>query len=342
VQQVRTVLLSLLLAVLTGALVGGIVGELNGLPTTRITPIEEVSWSWHRFLQGTARCAAVGLLGWMVLKLVGWATTPIFGGAPDLSVTIIRFYGSYGAVGAVISTATLIRAARTAGHATSDLRRRDVLAAAARGLLVGLTVGTTVALMESPLELLGSRILPPSIASNLPGLAASVIGGLLVGLVAGLAGGWSGRELQSDRLLKPGQGVWQAARNGISVGLCSGLVAGLWAGAIYAAVAGFEYGPLVELAGGAAVGIGVGVVVGTVLGLVNGGSTLIKHFVLRWLLWSRGLLPWRYVRFLDHTVERGLLRRAGGGYMFIHAMLRDYFAELASTESSRAPAAALD
>ena len=38
--------------------------------------------------------------------------------------------------------------------------------------------------------------------------------------------------------------------------------------------------------------------------------------------------PWDYVRFLDHATKRIFLRKVGGGYIFIHRLLQDYFAEL--------------
>ena len=40
------------------------------------------------------------------------------------------------------------------------------------------------------------------------------------------------------------------------------------------------------------------------------------------------LTPWRYVTFLDYATERIFLRKVGGGYIYIHRLLQDYFAEL--------------
>lgn len=34
------------------------------------------------------------------------------------------------------------------------------------------------------------------------------------------------------------------------------------------------------------------------------------------------------IRFLDYATERIFLRKVGGGYIFIHRLLQDYFAEL--------------
>jgi len=35
---------------------------------------------------------------------------------------------------------------------------------------------------------------------------------------------------------------------------------------------------------------------------------------------------WDYAKFLDYAAERILLRKVGGGYIFIHRMLLEYFA----------------
>ena len=42
---------------------------------------------------------------------------------------------------------------------------------------------------------------------------------------------------------------------------------------------------------------------------------------------------WRYPRFLEYAHQRILLRRVGGGYMFVHKLLLDYFADLDSTST---------
>lgn len=67
---------------------------------------------------------------------------------------------------------------------------------------------------------------------------------------------------------------------------------------------------------------------GLVGALGFGGLACIQHVVLRFLLWRTGLLPWRLPQFLDYAAERILLRKVGGGYIFIHRLLLDYFAGL--------------
>ncbi|HYT44006.1 MAG TPA: hypothetical protein VEP90_16825, partial [Methylomirabilota bacterium] len=64
------------------------------------------------------------------------------------------------------------------------------------------------------------------------------------------------------------------------------------------------------------------------LGAIHGGFACIKHFSLRGMLWLVGYGPWNYPRFLDYAADRILLRKVGGGYIFIHRLLLDYFASL--------------
>jgi hypothetical protein len=63
-------------------------------------------------------------------------------------------------------------------------------------------------------------------------------------------------------------------------------------------------------------------------GLVYGGVAVIAHIVLRVYLWRQVVMPLDYVAFLNDAAERILLRKVGGGYMFVHSQLRDYFALL--------------
>lgn len=44
--------------------------------------------------------------------------------------------------------------------------------------------------------------------------------------------------------------------------------------------------------------------------------------------------PLNYVRVLDYAVARLFLRKVGGGYIFPHRMLMDYFASLHRTKQA--------
>ena len=56
----------------------------------------------------------------------------------------------------------------------------------------------------------------------------------------------------------------------------------------------------------------------------------IRHYFLRLMFYVRGDAPWNYGRFLDYSARRVFLRKVGGGYIFVHRLLMDYFAGLES------------
>jgi MFS family permease len=61
---------------------------------------------------------------------------------------------------------------------------------------------------------------------------------------------------------------------------------------------------------------------------IMGIFAVLQHYSLRLVLWRNHDAPLNYVRFLDHAAERILLRKVGGGYIFVHRMLLEYFASL--------------
>ena len=63
-------------------------------------------------------------------------------------------------------------------------------------------------------------------------------------------------------------------------------------------------------------------------GFEFGGGAVTLHLALHYLLYRKGCLPWNLVRFLDYAAERIFLRKVGGGYIFVHRLLQDYFASL--------------
>lgn len=70
-------------------------------------------------------------------------------------------------------------------------------------------------------------------------------------------------------------------------------------------------------------------------GLTFGGYACLSHGSLRLVLWHVGALPLSTIRFLDYASERLLLRRVGGGYIFVHGLLQEYFAEQKNTTPPR-------
>ena len=64
----------------------------------------------------------------------------------------------------------------------------------------------------------------------------------------------------------------------------------------------------------------------------TGGRACIQHLVLRIMLWRNGSAPLHYVRFLDYAAGHIFLRKVGGGYIFVHRLLLEYFASLEPEE----------
>ncbi len=83
--------------------------------------------------------------------------------------------------------------------------------------------------------------------------------------------------------------------------------------------------------------LSIGLLIGLYFGLLVFGGLFtgllgtLRHFTLRFWLWRTGSLPWNLIAFLDEATERLLLRKVGGGYIFVHRLLLEYFASLDTT-----------
>lgn len=179
------------------------------------------------------------------------------------------------------------------------------------GILTGLLFGTINALIFFP-------------SGPFLGLFGAIIGWLLSGLLDAL----SSDMLDGSRRAIPNQGIRRSARSGLLIGLivgqAAGLIIGLYLTMTYVLYTGPLNGPTYGILRGVAYGLGIGLLAW----LFGGGDAYIKHLVLRLLLWGTRSIPWNYSRFLDHAAERVLLRKVGGGYIFIHRFLLEYFASL--------------
>lgn len=74
--------------------------------------------------------------------------------------------------------------------------------------------------------------------------------------------------------------------------------------------------------------LSLAVTTGAWLGLRSGGIASIMHFTVRFFLRRNGSVPSRYIRFLDYASDRILLTKVGGGSMFVHRLLLEYFADV--------------
>jgi hypothetical protein len=178
------------------------------------------------------------------------------------------------------------------------------------------------------------------IVGMLSGMLEGLIGSLgevdkliTFGLIYGLLGGLVLEpELKTElpnitTTQVPNEGIKRSLKNTLTTGLIGGLIIGLIIGLIVGLVVGL-------IAFGMIYGLSYGLIVGLLGGIVGGGDAFFKHYILRFVLWRRGHMPWNYARFLDYAAERIFLRKVGGGYIFTHRLLMEHFAGLHEEEES--------
>jgi len=194
---------------------------------------------------------------------------------------------------------------------SSFIRWNDFIHWLLFGLVLGLIVGMAFTLI---LELFQDTVDFRLVGVLNIGLIVGIVGGLLSGIVNGFQ-----RE-QSDQTAYPGQRLVFAAKNFLIEILVVGSIVGLLSGIIIGMFGSFTLG--------IASGLFLGLIFGLIFGYVMDGSALINYYTLRFILARSNLLPWRLVPFLDHCVDLIFLRRVGGGYIFVHRLLMEHFAEM--------------
>ena len=217
-------------------------------------------------------------------------------------------------------------------HGVSDA----MLGRPVRGLIGGLVCGLYGGYLFGSLGGIFFGMLGMLYGGLYGGLFFGLGGCLSVALFVGMEAGLTVSEIETKA--DPNAGIRRSARNALRMALVGGLIFGL----IFALFFGLFFGlgvwlflgPLGGqagwtvggLVGGVFFGLVGGLFFGLFFGLRAGGDTYLKHIVLRFWLIRNGSTPRNYVKFLDYAADRILLRKVGGGYMFIHRMLLEYFA----------------
>lgn len=157
--------------------------------------------------------------------------------------------------------------------------------------------------------------------------AANLVGAGITGALLAVAFALEADERETK--LRPNAGI----RRSLAFALVTSFGFGVPSGLLF----GFVIEPYIRMpliAPGTAMagselmaGVSVGLLVFTALFLIYGGFTVLMHFVLRLWLAAFTPLPLHLTRMLDRAVALGLLRRVGGGYLFLHRTLLEHFAD---------------
>ncbi|MFC1960266.1 hypothetical protein ACFLYO_06120, partial [Chloroflexota bacterium] len=212
----------------------------------------------------------------------------------------------------VLGTFDPIRPVETQGLRWSEFRRglmykgtKDIGGLAA-GVLLGLMLGVFFGIV------FGLRM----------GLAFGLAFGLAAGLASALAKSFAGEVISENT--RPNQGMWRTRNHllrMVGVGLLAGLV---FMGVLLVAgllIADPVFIWLVQASWPFTI-LFIFIAMGYSMEIP------IRHFILRVMLTRAGYMPWNYAAFLDYCCDHVLLERVGGGYRFVHVLLRDYFADL--------------
>ncbi len=167
--------------------------------------------------------------------------------------------------------------------------------------------------------------------------------GLSYWLLVGIFQSRASNTIEEQHRIDPNEGIHNSAYNSILIGFTSIFIAWI----IYtlnvtldeAIKDGILWGinnlnmDLDQIPGGTLrEGLVILLATGVLVMLLSGGLACLRHIILRLLLRQAGSMPWNYPRFLDYAADRLLLRKIGGGYIFAHRLLMEYFAFLSPSQ----------
>lgn len=193
------------------------------------------------------------------------------------------------------------------------------------GLLYGVIIGEWVEMGQREYVQSGVSLFGGGLIGKLSfWVLNTLFGGFFGGMYLGITGGFIDKT-RDDKAL-PNQGITLTLKNGIFAALVPTLFLGLIGGLM----GGLMLGKFIE---GLAFGLFGGAFYGLFVGLNLGLSAIIKHYSLRLALLLSGKTSFKFIPFLDYCSKLILLKKVGGGYIFIHRMLLEYFANLGSADN---------
>jgi hypothetical protein len=296
-----------LTGLINGLLTGPVSGLLNGVAAGLLTGlfggVDDVPRRIHRLW----RISTNSLIGGAVVGLIsGLVAGMIAGMAYGLPIGV--FYGLIGGLAGALTWRPHIQPRRII---VVERLRWSWQKAWRSAVTIGVLFGLGGLLIGFILSHIDPRV---GILGLVGGPSIGLVFGLVATLIAALFGG-----LEHDGIaetISPNQGIRRSARWFVLGVSAFSLVGGL-------------VGVLVN--GGSDLFFGllfVGLLIGLIVGLAYGGYACLSHLALRIVLWRSGAIPWDYAAFLDYCAQRIFLRKVGGGYIFVHRLLLEYFAAL--------------
>ncbi|XHX78749.1 MAG: NACHT domain-containing protein [Stenomitos frigidus ULC029] len=200
-----------------------------------------------------------------------------------------------------------------------------------KGFLIGLGLGLIIGMATSFAEFSNhivmykdamERVLKFEVDVLSLGLIYGLCTALLIGLIYGLTGDLKSFNI-STKSIRPNQGVWRSAINALKIGTIDWLIF-----VIFFFLLGLQLQrhPLILAL---RYSLGYGLIGGLLFGLASSsGRVCIQHFTLRLIMHSNNYAPWNYAHFLDYASKRIFLQKVGGGYIFVHRMLLEHFAQM--------------
>lgn len=282
------------------------------------------------------------------------------GGLPDGLGSVFRSGLSYGLSGIIMSV-MLVRRTGTISPAEiitwswhrlgrSLVMVSHLINALFFGLSSALSIGLAVGLPSGLVFGVSFGLSAGLRLGLILGVSRGVAFGLTLGLgywlLLGLFQSIASDTFVEDQRMIPNQGISQSLSNGVYLGIIIGVISqlvsflgtGLNLGLQVLLSSKWAYGLSNDLSFGLSQGLYVGNIVGIASGLLafllNGGLAWWQHWVLRFMLWRSGSVPWNYSSFLDDAAARILLHKVGGGYRFTHDLFLDYIASLSDATTS--------
>lgn len=271
--------------------------------------IEEISPNWvmKRGLYKTmVACISIliasvtiGIVSGIIGIIAGRFTFALAGGiALGITCGVISLVGSWKIIDSKVQTVEKL--------AWSWQNARSGLLG---GIITGIIVGLAILLFgwysKSPQLILLSKL----------------IGGLTLftSVVGGLVGGLNVVNELREKVI-PNQGIRQSFRSAITTAFVSWVFLGL--------IISLAFGLADQLLGALLFGAGATQIMGLTAGLVYGGLACVQHLAIRIALVFQDSIPINYVHFLDYCSDNAILRKVGGGYIFMHRLLLEHFAHI--------------